>query len=348
MVRLTIDGSPVEVKQGSTILEACEQLGIEIPTLCHLKQLNPEGSCRMCVVEVEGARTLQISCATKCTEGMTVTTNSERVFSFRRMLIELLLANHDTNCFSCPATGECKLYQYALDHGVERTRFPHFKSRHAKDESSEFFNYDPSKCILCRRCVRVCNDLQVNHTLSLKNRGPDTWVGLPFDKLFKDSNCVSCGNCVSVCQTGALTTKASKKYRAWEVTKVRTTCPYCGVGCQMDLLVKDDHVVGVEPAVGEANPGILCIKGKFAYNFINHPERLKTPLIRRNGILEPASWEEALDFVAEGLQAIREESGPDAIAGFASARVTNEENYLFMKMMRVAVGTNNVDHCARL
>jgi NADH-quinone oxidoreductase subunit G len=348
MIKLTIDGRPVEVQPGTTILEACESLGIDVPTLCHLKHLQAEGSCRMCVVEVEGARTLQVSCATPCGEGMKVSTRSEKVMSFRRLVLELMLANHETNCFSCPATGRCKLYHCAMEYGVEESRFAHFKQRRPRDESNEFFNYDPSKCILCRRCVRVCNNLQVNHTLSLKNRGPDTWVGPPFDKLWIDSNCVSCGNCVSVCPTGALTAKAAKSFRVWEVTKTRTTCPYCGVGCQMDLLVKDGRVVGVEPAEGGANPGILCVKGKWAYRFIGHPDRLTTPLIRKDGELQPASWEEALDFVTEGIKKIKEESGPDSIAGFSSARVTNEENYLFMKMMRAVVGTNNVDHCARL
>ena len=348
MYKVTIDGKPIEVSPGTTVLQACEALGVEIPTFCYLKHLNPEGSCRMCVVEVAGVKNLQISCATACWDGMEVTTKNERIVSFRRMIIELLLANHEADCFSCPATGRCKLYQYAMEYGVEETRFERFKEVRPKDESSEFFNYDPSKCILCRRCVRTCHELQSNHTLSLKNRGPDTWVGLPFDKLFKDSNCVSCGNCVSVCPTGALTTKQSKTYRAWEVTKTRTTCPYCGVGCQMDLLVKNGEVVGVEPADGRANHGLLCVKGKFAYQFISHPDRLKTPLIRKEGTLQPVSWDEALDYVTTGIKKIKEESGPDAIAGFASARATNEDNYLFMKMMRAAIGTNNVDHCARL
>lgn len=348
MYKVVIDGQPSEVTKGTTILAACEQLGIEIPTLCYLKHLTPEGSCRICVVEVKGARNLQIACATPCTDGMEITTMNERIYAFRHMIIELLLANHHADCFNCSANGSCKLYQYAMDYDVEQTRFEEVTKFRPKDESSEFFNYDPSKCILCRRCVRTCNQLQSNHTLSLKNRGVATWVGLPFDKLFKDSNCVSCGNCVSVCPTGALTTKASKKYRSWEVTKTRTTCPYCGVGCQMDLLVKNGKIVGVEPADGPANSNLLCVKGKFAYRFINHPDRLKTPLVRKNGVLTSTSWDEALDYVAEGIKRIKAESGPDAIAGFASARATNEDNYVFMKMMRAAIGTNNVDHCARL
>lgn len=348
MLNVTIDGKVVSVEKGTTILKACESLGIEIPTLCNLKHLNPEGSCRMCVVEVKGIKNLQVSCATPCADGMEITTMNDRIRNFRHMLIELMLANHNTDCFACSANGECKLYQYAMDYGVEKTRFKKTKILGQIDDSNEFFNYDPSKCILCRRCVRVCTNLQSNRTLSLKGRGVQTAISIPFDELFKDSNCVSCGNCVSVCPTGALTTKASKKYRAWEVTRTRTTCPYCGVGCQFDLLVKDDKVVGVEPADGPANHGLLCVKGKFAFNFINHPDRLTTPLIRKEGVLTPASWDEALDYVADGIKRIRAESGPDAIAGFSSSRTTNEDNYAFMKLMRTGVGTNNVDNCARV
>lgn len=348
MYKIVIDGQPLEVKKGTTILEACEFLGINIPTLCRLEHLTPEGICRLCVVEVKGVPKLQISCATPCAEGMEITTMNERIYAFRRLVLELLLANHDTDCFNCPANGRCELYQYAMEYDVEESRFANVKGERPRDESNEFFDYDPAKCILCRRCVRVCSELQSNRTLTLKNRGIETVIGLPFEELFIDSDCVSCGNCVSVCPTGALAAKANKKYRDWEVTKVRTTCSYCGVGCQMDLLVKNDKVVGVEPANGPANNGLLCVKGKFAYEFINHPDRLTTPLIRRKGVLTPASWEEALDFVVEGIKRIRDESGPDSIAGFSSSRATNEDNYAFMKMMRVGIGTNNVDNCARV
>lgn len=348
MLNVTIDGQPLQVEKGTTILEACEFLGIEIPTLCNLEYLSPEGACRMCVVEVKGIQNLQVSCATPCTEGMEVTTMNERIYAFRRLIIELLLANHNTDCFNCSANGECKLYQYAMEYDVEKTRFVNTRGTPPVDDSNKFFNYDPAKCILCHRCVRVCNERQSNRTLGLIDRGVKTTMGLPFDQLFIDSNCVSCGNCVSVCPTGALTTKASKKFRPWEVTKTRTTCPYCGVGCQLDLLVKNGKVVGVEPADGKANQGLLCVKGKFAYNFINHPDRLKMPLIRKEGVLTPVGWDEALDFVTAGIKKIREESGPDAIAGFSSSRTTNEDNYVFMKMMRAAIGTNNVDNCARV
>lgn len=348
MYKIKIDGRQLQVKPGTTILEACEFAGIDVPTICHHEYLKHEGSCRMCAVEVVGWENLQFSCTTLCQEGMEVITKNERIIAFRRMVIELLLANHDTDCFSCPAVGECKLYQYALECGVEKTRFERTKAFYPVDETNEFFNYDPNKCILCRRCVRVCNDLQCSSILTFKERGGDKMIGLPFDKLFTNSDCVSCGNCVSVCPTGALTAKASKTYRSWEVTRTRTTCPYCGVGCQFDLLVKNGQVVGIEPADGEANRGLLCVKGKFAFNFIAHPDRLQTPMIRKNGELTEVSWDEALDFAAEGIRRIKKESGADAIAGFSSSRATNEDNYAFMKMMRTAVGTNNVDNCARV
>lgn len=348
MYKVTIDGRSLNVKEGTTILAACEQLGIKIPTLCHLNHLDPAGSCRICVVEVKGVQALQISCATPCRDGMEVTTMNERIYKFRRMIVELMLANHDIDCFTCSANGRCELYQLALDYGVEQTRFAKVKNVGAKDETNEFLNYDPTKCILCRRCVRVCHELQSSKVLSLKNRGIDTAVAVPYNQLFRDYDCVSCGNCASVCPTGALTTKESKTYREWEITRTRTTCPYCGVGCQMDLLVKNGKVVGVEPAEGHTNPSLLCVKGKFAYHFIDHPERLTTPLIRKNGALTPASWDEALDYVADGIKRIRKESGPEAIAGFASGRASNEDTYVFQKMMRAAIGSNSVDNCARV
>lgn len=348
MLNVTIDGQQLQVQKGMTILEACELAGVEIPTLCHLKYLPPEGSCRMCVVEVVGARDLKISCATPCEEGMEVITMNEKIHAWRRFIIEMLLADHHIDCFSCSDTGKCKLYQYALDYGIDQPRFAVQARDWDKDESNRFFDYDPQKCILCRRCVRVCNDLQVNHTLNLNARGIDTKVGMPFDELFIDSNCVSCGNCVSVCPTGALATKASKSYRSWETEKVRTTCSYCGVGCQMDFIVKKGKIVGVEPADGRSNKGLLCVKGKFAYKFVDHPDRLTMPLVRKDGVLQETSWDEALDYVVDGLKKIKAESGPNAIAGFSSARAVNEDNYAFMKMMRAAIGTNSVDNCARV
>lgn len=351
MPKLLIDGQAIEVSQGTTILQACEQLGIEIPTLCYIKQLVPSGACRMCLVEVKGARTLQVACAVQCTEGMEVTTMNDRVYAARRLMLELMLSHHNKDCFSCPANGECKLSNYCLQYGIEESRFSNIEKHPApKDCTSEFFNYDPSKCILCRRCVRTCQERQCNNTLAVQFRGYNTIVTIPFKTTFKESTCVSCGNCVSACPTGALTAKQPEPFRAWEVTKTRTTCAYCGVGCQINLLVKNGKVIGVEPADGPSNQNLLCVKGKFAYNFINHSARLKKPLIRKEkgAELTEVEWDEALDFMVSKMTAIKAESGGSAFAGFSSARCTNEDNYLFMKMMRTVLGSNSVDHCARL
>jgi len=351
MPKVYIDGTPIEVENGATILDACEKIGVEIPTLCYLKHLNPAGSCRLCLVEVKGSPLLQTACSTPCAEGMEVSTMNKKIYNARKLVLELLLANHNSDCFACPNTGKCDFAKYCMDYDIEQSPFPKNKEFPPIDETSEFFTYDASKCILCRRCVRTCEELQCNNTYTLKGRGHETLVGLPFDQLFKTSNCVSCGNCVSVCPTGALSTKAGKKYRDWEVNKTQTTCPYCGVGCQIELHTKGNKVVGIEPIDVLPNNNLLCVKGKFAYEFINHKDRLKKPMMRKAGKgspLEEVSWDEAMGHIAEKMLAIKAESGPDSLAGFASARVTNEANYIFMKMMRAAVGTNNVDHCARL
>ena len=345
MPTLTIDGRKVTVPEGTTILEAAQQLGIEIPTLCYLKDLTPDGSCRMCLVEVEGARTLMAACAAPVAEGNVIHTMSEKVINARRFVLQMYLSNHPKDCFTCPKSGVCKLQDYCYEYGVDDTPYKGETTVAEADNTSEFFTYDPEKCILCTKCVRTCNYLQSNSTITTTGRGFKSQVRVPFDLPLGQSNCVS------VCPTGALTVKQRfvwDRYRYWEVQRTRTTCSYCGVGCQMDLLTKNGRVVGVEPAYGPTNKGLLCVKGKFAFGFINHPDRLQKPLIRKNGELVEAEWEEALELITSKIKTIKAESGSDALAGLASARATNEDNYVFMKMVRAVFGTNNIDHCARL
>ncbi len=353
MVQLTIDGRPCHVQKGTTILEAARNMGIEIPTLCYLKDLAPEGSCRMCVVEVEGARKggLPTACTEHCAEGMVVHTRSERVVEARKFVLDLLLSNHVFNCFSCARNGSCKLQDYSLEYGLERTSFPVGKNPpiNVVDDSNPFYEFRPDKCIMCRRCVRVCEKLQGCDTLSSTGRGFDTMITTSYGVPRTDPACESCGNCVSACPTGALSSRDNKKFRYYEVKRTRTTCPHCAVGCQLDLLVKDGRVVGVDPADGPSNHGLLCVKGKFgSYKFIHAGDRLTTPLIKRDGEFVPASWDEALSLVAEKLGSIKNEHGADAIAGFSCSRSPNEDNYMFQKFMRSAVGTNNIDNCARV
>lgn len=352
-VTLSIDNQEVTVPKGTTILEAAKGLGVEIPTLCHLKELAPDGSCRMCVVEVEGGRRggLTTACTAHCQEDMVVSTHSEKVADSRRFILDLLLSNHKLECFSCGKNGDCQLQQYALDYGIDATSFTEGKRMpcHQEDTSNPFFSYDPEKCIMCRRCARVCQLRQGRDVLSIANRGFETKMMPSYGQAFDQSICESCGNCVSSCPTGALTAKDTKEYRKWETQKIPTTCPHCGTGCQMNLLVKNNRLVGVEPLDGPANKNLLCVKGKFAsYKFVGSGDRLTEPLIKRNGIFEPASWEEALTLVSSKFNEIKAENGPDALAGFSCSRATNEDNYVFQKMVRAAFGTNNVDNCARV
>lgn len=352
-VTLSIDNQEVTVPKGTTILEAAKGLGVEIPTLCHLKELAPDGSCRMCVVEVEGGRRggLTTACTAHCQEDMVVSTHSEKVADSRRFILDLLLSNHKLECFSCGKNGDCQLQQYALDYGIDATSFTEGKRMpcHQEDTSNPFFSYDPEKCIMCRRCARVCQLRQGRDVLSIANRGFETKMMPSYGQAFDQSICESCGNCVSSCPTGALTAKDTKEYRKWETQKIPTTCPHCGTGCQMNLLVKNNRLVGVEPLDGPANKNLLCVKGKFAsYKFVGSVDRLTEPLIKRNGIFEPASWEEALTLVSSKFNEIKAENGADALAGFSCSRATNEDNYVFQKMVRAAFGTNNVDNCARV
>ncbi|RXV06693.1 formate dehydrogenase subunit alpha [Enterococcus faecalis] len=352
-VTLSIDNQEVTVPKGTTILEAAKGLGVEIPTLCHLKELAPDGSCRMCVVEVEGGRRggLTTACTAHCQEDMVVATHSEKVADSRRFILDLLLSNHKLECFSCGKNGDCQLQQYALDYGIDATSFTEGKRMpcHQEDTSNPFFSYDPEKCIMCRRCARVCQLRQGRDVLSIANRGFETKMMPSYGQAFDQSICESCGNCVSSCPTGALTAKDTKEYRKWETQKIPTTCPHCGTGCQMNLLVKNNRLVSVEPLDGPANKNLLCVKGKFAsYKFVGSGDRLTEPLIKRNGIFEPASWEEALTLVSSKFNEIKAENGADALAGFSCSRATNEDNYVFQKMVRAAFGTNNVDNCARV
>jgi predicted molibdopterin-dependent oxidoreductase YjgC len=354
MIELEIDGRAIAVQKGTTILEACKTLDIEIPTLCHMKELAPDGSCRMCVVEIEGGRKggLVPSCSEHCAPGMKVSTRSERVVESRRFILDLLLSNHVLSCFDCASNGECRLQDYCLEYGVEKTSFTYGKrvGTNETDSSNPFFSFHPEKCIMCRRCTRVCQQLQGRDVISVSNRGFDTRMSPSYQLPWRESICESCGNCVSNCPTGALSSKDQQRhYRAFEVKKVRTTCPHCATGCQMDLLVKNNRIVGVDPADGPSNRGLLCVKGKFgSYKFIHSGDRLTHPLIKRDGKFEKASWDEALDLIANRFTEIRKKYGADANAGFSCSRAPNEDNYVFQKMMRAAFGTNNVDNCARV
>jgi formate dehydrogenase alpha subunit len=353
-VKLDIDGREVTVAEGTTILEAAKTIGIEIPRLCYMEGLKPVADCRLCVVEVGGARNLVTSCAAAVTEGMVVQTKTERVLKARKLAIELLLSDHPYDCMTCEKSGACELEKYAYELGVTKPRFQGEKHSYPIDDSNPFYIRDYNKCILCERCVQACRDVQFVEAIDFINRGFDTKVAVPFDRTMLESTCIFCGQCVASCPVGALTEKCrSGKGREWEFTKVSTVCSYCGVGCNLELNVKDNQIVKVtSPFNSPVNQGRLCVKGRFGFDFVHHPDRLTTPLIREGekgeGKFREAGWEEALSLVAEKFSEIKKESGSDSFAVLSSAKCTNEDNYLMQKLTRAVLGTNTIDHCARL
>ncbi|MEG0681739.1 MAG: formate dehydrogenase subunit alpha [Eubacterium sp.] len=350
MINLNIDGKNVTVQEGTTLLNAAKQIDIDIPTLCYFKDFAPEGSCRMCLVEVEGAKQLQTACSTPASEGMVVHTNNDAVRKARRFVLKMLFSDHTFDCFTCYKYGSCKFVEYngnCIEYDEVKTFGEKLVKNRPIDDSNPFYTYDPNKCILCNRCIKVCEHLQCNHVLAKCDRGFETSINPVFNMKRGDmkTNCVSCGNCIAECPTGAL---APKKFMPLSYTDtVETICPYCGVGCTLKLKIHDNRITDVMSVNGNVNDNLLCVKGRFAYDFVGSKDRLTTPLIRKKGILEKATWEEAYALITEKLKEAVDE-GPEAVAGFSSARCTNEENYLFQKFIRVVGQTNNVDHCARL
>lgn len=349
LLTVTINGRRLQVPAGTNILQAAEAHGIHIPTLCYEEGLTATGACRLCVVEIKGARKLAAACTTPVAEGMEIYTESERVVAARREVLRLLLANHDLRCLTCERNGDCRLQDYCYRYKVEDTPYEGVLREYPIDSDNPFFIRDYSKCIRCGKCVLICAEVNGAHVYDFMERGIDTKVTSAYDDNLQETTCTACGMCVNVCPVGALVEKSTLwKGRAWEIEKVTTTCPYCGVGCQLKLKVKDGRIIGVAADKSGSNRGHLCAKGQFGWDFVHSPDRLTRPLVRKNGRLVETSWEEALALTAARFRTILHRYGGKAIAGLSSAKATNEENYLFQKFMRAVLKTNNVDHCARL
>jgi len=343
MVTLTIDGQEVKAAEGKRILEGALGNGIYIPYLCHHRDLDPVGICRLCMVEIDGKK-MAISCKTPIREGMVVRTETPEVNKLRKISLELLIVNHPMTCLSCAKDTDCELQRIANYVGIEEEHLKLYRRTTRDlpiDTSNPFFDRDPNKCVLCGICIRACEEIQGVSAIDYALRGLATTVATLGNKPITQSSCESCGECVVRCPVGALVPKKSQK----PAREVKTICTFCGVGCGVRLGVRGDRVVGAQGDVrSPINKGRLCVKGRYGYAFINHPDRLTAPLIKKNGEFVEATWDEALELVAAKFSQHKGEQ----FAVLSSARCTNEENYLVQKLTRAVMGTNNIDHCARL
>ncbi len=347
-ITLTIDDHEIAVRPGTTVLEAAALLGIEIPTFCHHARLVPVGDCRMCLVEIERMRGLQTACSTQVREGMIVRTGTPEVLKTRRQNLEFLLLHHPLDCPVCDKGGECELQDQVFAWGADESRFIEDKRHKAKAYPlSDHIVLDQERCVLCRRCVRFMQEWAGDPQIDFFERGRKTAVdvfpGRPFGSLFA-------GNTVDLCPVGALTSRVFRfRARAWEMERVPSVCIACGMGCNITLDVKNNALRRIVPRLNRAvNDQWMCDRGRFGHGFVERPDRLKTPLVRRDGELQPATWDEALSLVSERLAAIAREHGPDSVGGIGSAWVANEANYLFQKLFRSIIGTNNVDYPGRM
>lgn len=376
---IIINGYPYSFEGGETILDVANRNNIYIPTLCHLKDTTPTGACRICLIEVEGGRGLPAACVMPAGNNMKVITESPKVINARRHVVAFLMASGNHNCAArgctnmdytdfqlgvrnyddstdiCPAYGSCELqklaYKYQASELLARMNLTEFKPHYPLEDANPFIIRDFSRCILCGRCVKACNEIQENNAIAFGYRGAEAKIVATSDKPLVESDCVFCGQCMQVCPVAALTLK-EKRYneRFWELERTETTCNYCGTGCSIDMYVNEKKeimkVEGTEKGV--VNNGSLCIKGRFGYDFIQSEERLTQPMLKDGDSFKPITWNDALDRISKKLGEIKSASGADSIAGFASARCTNEDNYIMQKFFRAAIGTNNIDHCARL
>ena len=346
-VNITVDGKKVTAPAGTLLIEACKTVGIEVPSFCYYPNLSLQGACRMCLVRVEKMPKLQTACTTVIGEGMMVTTESDEIRQARKGMVELLLGNHPLDCPVCDAGGECELQDMTFSYGAAESKYIDLKNHRDEQQWSPVVFFDRPRCILCYRCVRVCNEGMDVAALGIQNRGVSSIIA---PNMEDHLDCEECGMCIDICPVGALTSGAYRyKTRPWEMNHVGTTCTHCGDGCKTTLGVRRDDT-GMQIVRGDnrdksgINGDFLCIKGRYAFDFANHEDRLTQPLIKKNGRLSPATWEEAFELIGKKFSEVQKSEGGQAIGVIGSNRTSNEENYLLQKFARVVVGTNNIDH----
>ena len=353
LVTLSIDGTSISVPEGTTVMRAAAEAGINIPKLCATDSLEPFGSCRLCLVQIDGRRGYPASCTTPAEEGMVVSTETDKLHELRRGVMELYISDHPLDCLTCPANGDCELQDMAGVVGLRNVRYGHDGANHLcdqTDDSNPYFSYDPSKCIVCNRCVRACEEVQGTFALTISGKGFDSRVAAGQGGSFLESDCVSCGACVQACPTSTLQEKTIISMGQPEHAVI-TTCAYCGVGCGFKAEMKGDKVVRMVPwKDGKANEGHSCVKGRFAWGYATHKDRITSPMIRKsiNDPWQEVSWEEAIAYAAAEIRRIQARHGVGAVGGLTSSRCTNEEAYLVQKLVRAGFGNNNVDTCARV
>src|SRR5215469_3076580 len=346
-VNVTVDGKKLTVPTGTLLIEACKSTGIEVPSFCYYPNLSLQGACRMCLVEIEKMPKLQTACTTPVAEGMVVTTESDKIKQARKSMLELLLANHPLDCPVCDAGGECELQDMTFAYGAAESKFMDIKNHREEQQWSPVVYFDRPRCILCYRCIRVCGEGMDVWALGIQNRGSGSIIAPNKEDHLE---CEECGMCIDICPVGALTSGAYRyKTRPWEMKHVGTVCTHCGDGCKTTLGARRsdtgmDIVRGDNRDKSGINGDFLCIKGRYAFDFFDHKDRLRQPLIRKEGKLSPTTWEEAIEHVGKRLREVRDSKGGQAIGVIGSNRATNEENYLLQKFARTVLGTNNIDH----
>lgn len=352
-LNVEVNGISIECASNARVLEAINEAGFDVPTLCYDERTGPQGTCRMCLVEVEAdGNTQQVAaCTAFASDGMQVTTHSDEIVDYRKTILELLLSetSSPTTCPKCISFKKCELHDAAEEYDAKWDAFPSLVAREKPEDANPFIQRDYDYCISCFRCTNICNDWEQAGAITVHGRGQENSIASFFNNDLLQSPCTFCGQCINTCPTGALTDKKIVgKTKAEDLKRTKTICPYCGVGCGIHLLSENGQLKGTEPDFDAPSRGSLCVKGQFAsWEFVKSEERLKYPLIKQKGVFKRASWDEALDLMTKRFTEIREETGPDSIVCWSSARSVTEANYLMQKFARVGIGTNNIDNCSR-